>query len=141
VTVQVPDSAWPDFVTEVGRRFQLLRPDALEFARRTRVVPISTPTGVRIDIVLAGLPYEESAIRRSVAVTVAGKAVRLCTAEDLIVHKLASERPRDLEDVEGIIARQGTSLDRGYLDPLVAQLAAGLERPEIERRYRSFLRS
>lgn len=141
VTVQVPDSAWPDFVAQVGQRFQLLRDDALDFARKTRVVPITTPAGIRIDLVLAGLPYEESAIRRAVTVNVEGRSVRLCTAEDLIVHKLASERPRDLEDVEGIIQRQAGALDRTYLDPLVSQLAAGLERPEIERHYRSCLRT
>lgn len=53
------------------------------------------------------------------------------SAEDLIIHKLASERPQDAVDVEGIIMRQGPRLDLPYLEPLVRQLATGLERPEI----------
>ena len=71
---------------------------------------------------------------------VAGTNVRLCAAEDLVLHKLASERPRDREDVEGVIVRQAGALDREYLDPLVSDLAGALERSEIVEFYRACLR-
>lgn len=106
ITVQVPEGDWPAFIAKVGGRFQLLAREPLELARSSRVVPIAHSAGVRIDLVLAGIPYEEAAIRRAVVVEIEGQDVRLCTAEDLILHKLASERPRDHEDVEGIILRQ-----------------------------------
>ena len=38
---------------------------------------------------------------------------------------------QDAVDVEGILTRQAGRLDLSYLEPLVRQLAAGLERPEI----------
>lgn len=139
VTVQVPESAWPEFIARIGPRFRLLSRDPLEFARKTRIVPVASSAGIRIDLVLAGLAYEEAAVRRAVGVVVGGKSVRICTAEDLILHKLASERPRDREDVEGIILRQGGALDRAYLDPLVAELAIALERTELESFYRTCL--
>ncbi len=44
------------------------------------------------------------------------------------------------EDVEGIVLRQASSLDRSYLDPLVEQLAHALERPGISTFYKSCLR-
>ncbi len=139
VTVQVPEGEWPDFIARVGERFQLMSRDQLELARKRRVVPVASPAGIRVDLVLAGLPYEESASRRAHTVNVSGMPVQLCAAEDLILHKLASERPRDLDDVEGIILRQTRGLDRAYLDPLVVELARALERPEIERFYRACL--
>lgn len=40
---------------------------------------------------------------------------RLCTPEDLIIYKMLSTRPRDLEDVKGIVRRQGAALDLPYL--------------------------
>ena len=82
-------------------------------------------------------PIEEEAIRRAVAVRMAGRDVRFCTAEDLILHKLASDRPRDREDAEGVLSRQRGALDRGYLDQRVEAPAVGLERPEIVTFYRA----
>ena len=70
----------------------------------------------------------------------AERRVRLCTSEDLVLHKLASERPRDLDDVEGVIVRQRTAIDRGYLDPLVRSLSEALDRPDILAHYRACLR-
>jgi len=137
VTILLPEEAWPGFLDQVARRFQVLPASPLEFARETRVIPVLTPTGVRVDLILAGLPYEEEAIKRAVDVAVRGTTVRICTAEDLILHKLVSERPRDAEDVEGVVARQGKALDRSYLDVRVEQLARALERPALADFYRS----
>ena len=124
----------------MGHRYQLLVPDPLGFAKETRVVPLVTPTAVRVDLILAGMPYEERAIQRAVEVQVAARGIRFCSPEDLVLHKLASERARDAEDVEGVVLRQGPGLDRHYLDPMVQQLAHGLERPAILEHYRACLR-
>lgn len=140
VTVLVPEVGLPAFLADVARAYTVLPSDPLGFARRTRVVPIRDPGGVRVDLILATLPYEEEAIRRAVPFPVAGRPVRLCTAEDLILHKIVSSRARDREDVAGIVARQGERLDRGYLDPRVEALAAGLEQPEILEFYRGACR-
>jgi hypothetical protein len=40
--------------------------------------------------------------------------VRFATAEDLIIHKLVAGRPRDLEDVRGIISHR-KQIDETYL--------------------------
>ena len=108
-----------------------------EFARRTRVLPVSTSNGTSVDLILAGLPFEQMAIERAVPVEIGGRDVRVCAPEDLIVHKVISERPRDREDVRGIVRRQGSKLDRAYLDPLVEQLAEALAQPDILEAYRA----
>jgi hypothetical protein len=140
VTVWVHDEALADFVAALGKRLKLLAPAPLDFARATRVVPVATSAGPRADVVLGALPYERSAIGRAVEIAIGPRAVRFATAEDLILHKLASERARDREDVEGVVARQAERLDHGYLDPLVEQLAAGLEKPEIAQFYKACVR-
>ena len=138
--VEVPESTWPSFVEGLAPRFTLLPPDPLAFLRQMHVIPILTPAGVRADLVVASLPYEHAAIGRAVTIPIGNRPVRICTAEDLILHKIISERPRDRDDVEGVIIRQSSSLDRGYLDPKVQELAAGLERPEIADYYRTCLK-
>jgi hypothetical protein len=58
----------------------------------------------------------------------------------LIIHKLASDRPQDALDVEGVILRQHARLDRAYLEQRLGELAAGLEKPEILSDYHRFLK-
>lgn len=41
--------------------------------------------------------------------------MRVCSAEDLIIPKCVAGRPKDVRDVEGVIARPGESLDVKYI--------------------------
>src|SRR5438034_196356 len=53
-------------------------------------------------------------------------SVPVCSPEDLILHKIVSERPRDHEDIEGVFRYRHAELDYGYLDPRVEELADAL---------------
>jgi hypothetical protein len=66
---------------------------------------------------------------------VGGCLVLFCTAEDLILHKILSDRERDREDVRGILAAQRGKLDESYLDPRIRELADLLGRPSIWEEY------
>ena len=77
------------------------------------------PTAIRVDLIFSLTPYESEAIRRAVGVTFDRTTVRFAAAEDLIIHKLVAGRPRDLEDVGGVLARR-PSLDEAYLDKWLA---------------------
>jgi hypothetical protein len=140
ITVQVDPAALPDTVTRLVQAFRALPENPLAFVERTRVLPVVTLNGIRADIIFAELPYQEEAIRRARPVTFGETIVRVCSPEDLIIHKIISERPKDLDDVKGLVRTQGPRLDRTYLDPLVFGLAADLERPEIRRYYLSLWR-
>ena len=127
---------------QAGRLLDALGPayrsrtgDPEGFAARTRVLPLRHAGGVQIDLIFALLPFEEDAVRRAVEIDIGGVPVRFCTAEDLVLHKIASDRERDLKDVEEILHRRSKTLDRRYLDPRIHELAILLERPEIENRY------
>jgi predicted nucleotidyltransferase len=126
-----PSAAWE----RVAEGFVALPESPAAFADETRVLPMETADGVRVDVVFGLLPFEHQAIERAVARDIGGQPVRFATAEDLILLKILSERERDLDDVSKILARQRGHLDRGYLDPRVEELAQILERPEIRERY------
>jgi len=131
ITVWADANQIPSLVHQLASRFTLLPENPLEFIQETRVLPLQTETGIRADLIFGLLPYEEEAIRRARPMPFAGREIRICSPEDLILHKLPSDRPRDREDVRGIIARRRTSLDREYLDPRVEGLSHDLSRPDI----------
>jgi hypothetical protein len=90
-------------------------PDVEAFVRKTNVLPLTDETtAIRVDLIFSFTPYESEAIRRTVAVQFGTTTVRFAAAEDLIIHKLIAGRPRDLDDVAGVLARRPT-LDEKYL--------------------------
>ncbi len=139
ITVQVTDAARSDFVAQIASAFALRTKDPTGFVRDTRVPPVMTTQGIPIDLMFALLPYEEQAIRRAVRRQLGEIAMQVCTAEDLIIHKIISDRLQDRADVLAVIQRQKQTLDRTYLDPIIAAMAQELEKPEIEANYRQAL--
>ncbi|HEV2271516.1 MAG TPA: DUF6036 family nucleotidyltransferase [Steroidobacteraceae bacterium] len=76
----------------------------LEFARRTRVLLLRhTESGIDIDIILSGLPFEVEAVSRATAHDLSGVRVRLPQVEDLLIMKAIAHRPQDLRDIEGLL--------------------------------------
>jgi hypothetical protein len=139
VTVWVEEAAIEKFVHELSGQFEILPAQPLEFIRDTRVLPAKTSAGVGIDIIFGMSPFEMEALDRAITRKVAGRNVRFCTAEDLILHKIVSEREQDLLDVRQLIGIRKAELDREYIDPRVREFADLLERPEIFRTYRQAL--
>lgn len=104
---------------------------ALDFARRHRVLLLRhLPSQTNIDVSLGVLPFEQEAVGRSREVRVAGLALRLPTPEDLIIMKAVAHRPRDLEDIQGIID-SNSRLDKSRIEAWVRQFAEALEMPEL----------
>lgn len=98
---------------------------AVEFALTNRVVLLTGPGGIPIDVALAGLPFEEEMIARATDFEfIPGVALRTASAEDLIVLKAFANRPHDWTDISGIVTRQSGELHwrhvRERLEPLVA---------------------
>jgi hypothetical protein len=138
VTVAVDDQAIPAALTSLATEFRLAVPDPVTFVAQTRVLPLDTADGVRIDVIFALLPFELAAINRAHRVPIAGGSVRVVSAEDLILMKIISERERDVADAEAIVRRRGPALDRGYLEPRLRELADALEREDVLERWRQW---
>lgn len=108
-------------------------PRAREFAQTRRVLLLQTKGGVGIDIAMGAFPFEEEAVRRAQEITLLpGRALRLCTAEDLIVFKTFAARSQDWRDVEMTIVRQGDDgLDWRYIHDQLRPLLELKEAPEL----------
>ncbi len=107
-------------------------PDAAAFARRNRVLLVTAPNGVPVDISLAALPFEARAVERATHFEFApGCSLKTCSAEDLLVFKLFAFRPQDLVDVESVASKWGRSLDWAYVEENLAPLAELKETPAI----------
>jgi hypothetical protein len=121
-------------------RFEARVPDARDFALRNRVLLLRNRRGIGLDIGLGALPFEENAIRRSVLrEIVRGCALRVCTAEDLIVHKAFASRDQDWADVDAILMRGGSSLDTWQIFAELEPLVALKEEPEIVIRLKAMM--
>jgi hypothetical protein len=105
--VSVEPDGWAEFVARgEAHGLEPRLSDALEFARRSRVLLMRHgPTGLDVDVTLAGLPFEEEALRRSVTVEVEGLDLRLASAGDLVIMKAVASRAQDLSDIEGLLDR------------------------------------
>lgn len=134
VTVWVEPAAEAAAVARLCQAFKPLAKNPRAFLEETRVLPLDVG-GTKVDLIFGELPFERQAIARAKAVDFAGHPVRICTPEDLIVHKVLAERPKDEEDLKGLARRLGGKLDRAYLDPLVRSLAAQLDRPDLWDRF------
>ncbi len=125
-------AAGPDRLDDVleAARAAGLEPlvDAEDFTRRTLVLPCREPaSGIRVDFILSFSSYEKEAIARSVVVALAGAPVRFACAEDLVVHKVLAGRPRDLEDVRGILLKN-PALDHAMVRRTLGEFDAALDR-------------
>jgi hypothetical protein len=131
------------FVDVLLDRFEPRQDDAREFALRHRVLLLSSDGGIPIDVALGALPFERRSTDRATPWMIgAGRALRTCSAEDLVVHKVFAGRDRDWVDVEGVVARQGQDLDAGLIwEELEPLLAARDDPREATARLREILRA
>ncbi len=136
-TIMLPLDDPVPALREIVARLAPRYPDAVDFARSRRVLLVRASNGVAVDISL-GIPgYEDEVMARAVDWELEpGKIVRLCSAEDLIIHKAVAGRPQDLRDIEGVVYRQRTSLDAGYIRRWLMVFAELLvEQPDILERF------
>lgn len=110
--------------------------DALEFAIKNRICLVKNKEGYEIDISL-GIPgYEEEVIKRSVNCEIDKECIiKICSAEDLIIHKAVAGRPQDIADIESIILRQGNKLDANYIRKWLQEFSNLLETNEVPDRF------
>ena len=114
--------------------------DAAGFAEENRVLLLKTAHGVGIDIVLAGLPFEEDAVKRaSFFEFLPGINLITCSAEDLIIMKAFADRPQDWVDIQNIIDRQRGKIDKLYIVTRLSPLCDIKEAPEILSRLNDLL--
>lgn len=107
-------------------------PDASIFALEKRVLLLLTGSGIPFDVSLGGLPFEERMIHRSTMFEfIPGAALRTCSAEDLVILKAFAGRAIDWMDIEGVLIKQGGTLDWEMIHEELTPLSEWKEDPSI----------
>jgi predicted nucleotidyltransferase len=105
--------------------------DAAQFARDHQVFLLRhVPTGTPMELSLAWLPFEATALQRAESLDVEGLRVPVALAEDLVVYKAVAWRDRDRADIERLLILHGDEIDLAYVRRMVAEFAALLGEPE-----------
>jgi hypothetical protein len=109
-------------------KYRPLQDNPLDSIRVNGFVFLEDAAGTRIDLLLADTSFDEEAIRRARPVEMApGRTAVVCTAEDLVILKMISTRPRDHDDARGVIRRQGRKLDDVYVLGWLRQFEQALD--------------
>jgi hypothetical protein len=113
----VTDPDLPQLAKLLGSDFRIDPQLAFEAAGgslKNELAVVGTP--FRIELFrLTEAPFDQSRFARRKLVQLAGQRVWIQTAEDVIIQKLLWNRPKDREDVIGVIAVNQHTLDRAYL--------------------------
>lgn len=86
-----------------------------------RLTHHSYPT-MPLDLLFANDPQSQSALTHRHVLQLFGISLCVCGPEDLILLKLKASRPRDFEDVLGVVKNPHIQLDLDYLRTWASQL-------------------
>ena len=102
----LPEADWANAVATAVSYGILPRIESpLDFARRSRVLLMRhAESGIDIDVTFGRLSFEQNAIDNSEIHDIGGLRVRLPRVEDLLIMKAVARRPKDLQDIEGLLA-------------------------------------
>jgi len=103
-------------------RFRFHEKEILLILQKGNRFILESPERYRADFWLAKTPLDLQMLRRRRRVKIFGVSAWMCSPEDLIIQKLRSRRPRDIEDIQAILLRQSGRLDEEYLEARAAEL-------------------
>lgn len=141
VTVDLAQTDTLTLVDDLSRSgFALRFPLGEDFLREARLLPlVHLPTAMPIDLVIASSPLHREFLERSRPVDIGGVRVPMISPEDLVVTKVLAGRPKDLEDLRGVLLEQpGLDLDR--VRELLGELEAALGEDKLLRRLERAIR-
>lgn len=133
VTVRLPVSmSAPALATTVEQHRFARRFSDPRFTAQTRVLPFAhVPTDLPLDIVLAGPGLEDQFFARAEVREIDGVAIRVASAEDIIVMKVLAGRPKDQDDVVAVLKAYGGGLDRAYVEATLNALQEALAQNDL----------
>ncbi|MFH1996555.1 MAG: nucleotidyltransferase [Candidatus Omnitrophota bacterium] len=112
-------------------------------AKNTGVIPMEFSKGTvtgRCDIIIAENSIEEAGIRRAKLKKIGSIRCKVVSPEDLIIHKITSSRPRDKEDLKGILIRQKGKLDIRYIRSWLKKISLVDKKSRLSRTFDRMLK-
>jgi len=118
----------------VATRFKPLFDDVAEVVQRSFMLPLRhRQTNVKLDLAIGLSGFEKQAVARAKRMEVGGTTLPVATTEDLILMKVVAGRPRDEQDLQGLMIAQGERLDWDYCLKTAAELGDALGQDVLGR--------
>ena len=115
--------------------------DPEKFTNETWVLPLQDPqTGIRVDFIFSASEFERQAMKRALSIDIKGTPVRFASAEDLVIQKIFSGRPRDIEDVRGILIKKIRQLDIDYIRETLKKFDETLSTDRFSQEFEELLK-
>ena len=136
----LPEGDWAE-ATRLAPQFNILPriDNALQFAKRSRVLLMRhTTSGIDVDLTFGELPFERAAVANCENHDVGGIRVRLPRVEDLLVMKAIARRPKDVEDLQGLLAAH-PELDVASARRWVREFATAMSTPDMLQEFEALL--
>jgi len=86
----------------------------------------------RVDFIFSFSDYEKEALRRVKNVKIEKYLVKFASLEDLIIHKIISGRPRDLEDIKNILIKN-RDFNKNYIKKWLKEFEKILDENLLDR--------
>jgi hypothetical protein len=103
-----------------------------DFVRRTRVLPfVHATTGMPLDVVLSGSGLEDEFLERARMLDIGGLRVPTVDPSDLVIAKVLAGRPKDLDDVRGLLKAQGEEIDTARIESVLRLLEEALGQSDL----------
>jgi hypothetical protein len=130
--VLIPENEWAAALSSAGDHGIVPRiADPLVFAHRSRMLLLRhSASSIDIDVSLGGLSFEQQAIDRNQTHETNGFRVRLPRVEDLLIMKAFAHRPKDMEDIRGLLDAHPEA-DLTVVRQWVREFAAALTMPDL----------
>lgn len=107
--------------------------DPETFVRDTMVLPCEEPaSGIRVDFIFSHSPYERQALDRAKLKRIGSADLRFASLEDVVIQKIVAGRPRDIEDVKGMLLKN-PAVDAAYVERWLREFEGALGEPFLER--------
>lgn len=140
VTILVDFKKEEEVLKKIISNFAPRISNCLEFAKENRICLVYSKDRYEIDISLGIAGYEEEVMKNASVFKIGKNFIRICSAEDLIIHKSIARREQDLKDIEGIIIRQGKKLNEKYIKKWLKEFSKILGTREILNNFQKALK-
>jgi hypothetical protein len=132
VTLALVPDAPEQFARDMQAAGFSLRVSDPDFVRRTRVMPfVHEPTGMPLDVVLAGSGLEDEFLQRAVPTDVGGTRVPVIELSDLVIAKVLAGRPKDIDDGRALWRLHGTGIDAPRIRHVLQLLEEALSQSDL----------
>lgn len=132
ITVDIIDRPYSDLIDALKLEGFEMRIEDESFVEQTRVLPIlHTLTETPVDVVLAGSGIEAVFFEGRIEIDIGGLTVPVARPEDVVVMKILTARPKDIDDVVKVLRVQAKNFDHGRVQWLLDQLEQALDRSDL----------